>query len=77
MKKVCKQAGIKIPPNIYRAKAGTALEEAFDSLLGKHELNQHSSSVEVAMAAKRLQKEKDLEGQPSSLVETYLATELA
>ena len=65
MKKICKQAGIKIPPNIYRCKMGVALEEAFDALLEKHELTQHSNSVDISLAAKRLQKERDLEGKPS------------
>lgn len=62
MKKICKQAGIKIPPNIYRGKTGAALEEAFDALLEKHDLTQHSGSVEILLAAKKLQKERDLEG---------------
>ena len=62
MKKICKQAGIKIPPNIYRGKARAALEEAFDALLEKHDLTQHSGSVEISLAAKKLQKERDLEG---------------
>lgn len=62
MKKVCKQAGIKVPPNIYRVKPGTTLEEAFDALLDKYDLTQHSSSVDIGAAAKKLQKERDLEG---------------
>ena len=66
MKKICKQAGIKIPPNIYRGKTGAALEEAFDALLEKYDLTQHSNSVDISVAAKRLQKEKDLEGKSGS-----------
>lgn len=62
MKKICKQAGIKVPPNIYRGKTGIALEEAFDALLEKHDLTQHSNSVDISLAAKKLQKERDLEG---------------
>lgn len=62
VKKICKQAGIKIPPNIYRGKEGATLEEAFDNLLEKHDLARHSSSFEISLVAKRLQKERELEG---------------
>lgn len=62
MKKICKQAGIKIPPNIYRGKAEDGLREAFEALLEKYELSRDSSTVEISMAAKRIQKDKDLEG---------------
>ena len=66
MKKICKQAGIKIPPNIYRGKTGAPLEEAFDALLDKYDLTQHSNSLDISLAAKKLQKERDLEGKPDS-----------
>lgn len=70
MKVVCRQAGIKVPPNIYtKNKTATQQEAALEALLEKHGLHWDSSPSEISAAQRRIAKEKDLEGEPWRSVE--------
>ena len=63
MKAICKQAGITIPPSIYKGKRDNrAIEDALETLLQKYNLDRKSSHAEIMAVQRRIQKEKDLEG---------------
>ena len=65
MRAVCRRAGLTIPPNVYsKHKTDTSLEGALEGLLEKHRLHRKSTQAEIAAAHRRLQKEKDMEGEP-------------
>ena len=64
MRAVCRQAGIAVPPNVYsKHKTDTSLEGAFEGLLEKYGLHRKSTQPEIAAAHRRLEKEKDMEGE--------------
>ena len=61
---VCKHAGIKVPPNVYKNnKTNGSLEEALAGILGENGLSLNSGPREIARAVKEIAKAKDLEGE--------------
>lgn len=64
---VCKHAGIKIPPNVYKKnKTSKELEAAVAELLAAHGLSLNSGPHEISRAAKEIEKAKELEGDIAS-----------
>eukprot|EP00192_Tetraselmis_astigmatica_P021822 CAMPEP_0117668684 /NCGR_PEP_ID=MMETSP0804-20121206/11691_1 /TAXON_ID=1074897 /ORGANISM="Tetraselmis astigmatica, Strain CCMP880" /LENGTH=270 /DNA_ID=CAMNT_0005476613 /DNA_START=254 /DNA_END=1067 /DNA_ORIENTATION=+ len=62
LQKICKSATIAIPPNTYHGKDEDLIYERLLELLGKHDLDSHSSAVDIQRAREGLQKQRDLDG---------------
>lgn len=63
LRKICRQATITVPPNIYvKNKTDKELEAALVALLDKNGLDEHAGANEIAKVKQKLQIQRDLEG---------------